>query len=328
MSDQISLNTRARGSFAAVDDAVTVLDAFGSTSTGLQIVATVAFTATLLFEASLDGTNFFSVLGTPYAGGAAVTQATAAGNWILYAPGAVKVRVRCSAYTSGTPTATLQGGLGAGAVTFGSSGAATVDTELPAAALPADDTPNAAVPRVWALAAVWDAATSQWEPARASADRYPIVAVQSTATPTDAMPNTESSGQFGPNGASRAVTNAQLLFVGNVGGTAVWDRERTPNIFKTFSLAQDTVETTIWDPAPGKKFRVMGLIATCEAAAELTFKDNTAGSTIFVARASGDTPISPSGMGNGILSATVDNVLTVTRSASVALRGTVWGTEE
>lgn len=124
--------------------------------------------------------------------------------------------------------------------------------------------------------------------------------------------------------------NAVLLGIGPYKyiGANNWDRERTPNVFKVVALAAATAETTIWTPTSGKKFRLMGFILTCGAASTLTFKDNTTGTTIFAARGATDTPISPAAMGNGILSAAANNVLTVTRGTSCTLDGVVWGTEE
>lgn len=111
---------------------------------------------------------------------------------------------------------------------------------------------------------------------------------------------------------------------------ATWDRTRTPNVFKTVSLGAGTTETTIWTPTSGKKFRLMGMILTPGAATTLTFKDNTAGTTIFITRGTTDQPIIvPAGaLGNGIKSATANNVLTVTRGTSATLDGVVFGVEE
>ncbi len=114
-----------------------------------------------------------------------------------------------------------------------------------------------------------------------------------------------------------------------VSGTSTYDRPRTANVFKPQALGAATAETTLWTPTSGKKFRLMGFLLTPGGAATLTFKDNTGGSTIAAARGSTDVPIlwqPPST--NGILSAAANNVLTVTRGASVTLDGTVWGTEE
>lgn len=110
-------------------------------------------------------------------------------------------------------------------------------------------------------------------------------------------------------------------------GTA-FERLRVSNVFKTVSLSAGTAETTIWTPTSGKKFRLMGFLLTCGAASTLTFKDNTAGTTIFVARGTTDQPIKTPPLGNGILSAAANNLLTVTRGTSCTLDGVVFGTEE
>jgi hypothetical protein len=106
-----------------------------------------------------------------------------------------------------------------------------------------------------------------------------------------------------------------------------WDRLRTPNTFKPLDVSAATAEATIWTPAAGKKFRLMGFILATGVASTLTFKDNTGGTTIFVARAAADTPLVVN-LGNGILSGAADRVLTVTRGTSATLVGTVFGTEE
>lgn len=107
-----------------------------------------------------------------------------------------------------------------------------------------------------------------------------------------------------------------------------WERARVANVFKTVSLGAATAETTIWTPTSGKKFNLMGMVLTCGAASTLTFKDNTSGTTIFVARGTTDQPIVVPQMSNGILSAAANNVLTVTRGTSCTLDGVVFGTEE
>lgn len=134
-------------------------------------------------------------------------------------------------------------------------------------------------------------------------------------TPADAM--------------SPAAPVETLSFEANFNGTT-WDRTRTPNVFKTVSLSAGTTETTVWTPASGKKFRVMGMILTPGAATTLTFKDNTAGTTIFVTRGTTDSPIIiPAGaLGNGILSGAADRVLTVTRGTSATLDGVIFGQEQ
>jgi hypothetical protein len=134
---------------------------------------------------------------------------------------------------------------------------------------------------------------------------------------------TNPTGLLDQNEAHKHLAIASFLYNG-VG----WDRRRAPNVFKVVALGAATAEATIWTPTTGKKFRLMGFLLTCGAASTLTFKDNTAGTTIFVARGTTDTPIMAAGMGNGILSAAANNVLTVTRGTSCTLDGVVWGTEE
>jgi hypothetical protein len=111
---------------------------------------------------------------------------------------------------------------------------------------------------------------------------------------------------------------------------ATWDRARIPAKVVTVALGAGTTETTIYTPASGKKFRLHGIILTPGAATTLTFKDNTAGTTIFVTRGTTDTPIViPAGaLGNGILSGAVDRVLTVTRGTSATLDGVLLISDE
>jgi len=110
---------------------------------------------------------------------------------------------------------------------------------------------------------------------------------------------------------------------------ATWDRERVPTVFTTFDLSAATAETTLWTPTSGKKFRFMGfLVFTGATSTKLTFKDNTAGSTILIHGLPGGWMIQVDLGSKGILSAAANNVLTVTRSGSTTLSGTVYGTEE
>jgi hypothetical protein len=88
----------------------------GTASVGVQIAGT--FSETLLFEATLDGVNFTAVGGTPIAGGAIVTSATAAGVWQFGVAGLQELRVRCSVFASGQASVVILG-------TQGMPGAAT-----------------------------------------------------------------------------------------------------------------------------------------------------------------------------------------------------------
>lgn len=61
-------------------------------------------TATVTFEATIDGSNWVAVACTNLNDGVASTQATADGLYRLTCLGLVLVRARISAYTSGTIT--------------------------------------------------------------------------------------------------------------------------------------------------------------------------------------------------------------------------------
>jgi hypothetical protein len=78
----------------------------------VAVQVTGTFSATLQFEGTVDGTNFFSVPAIVATTGAVVTSATAVGQWLIPCAGYKQVRVRCSAFTSGTAVVSLQGSHG------------------------------------------------------------------------------------------------------------------------------------------------------------------------------------------------------------------------
>ena len=68
---------------------------------GIQILGT--FTATLSFEQTFDnGTTWVALTVYPYNGGSGVTSTTGTGYWKCNLSGVDHIRVRASAYTSGT----------------------------------------------------------------------------------------------------------------------------------------------------------------------------------------------------------------------------------
>jgi hypothetical protein len=110
---------------------------------------------------------------------------------------------------------------------------------------------------------------------------------------------------------------------------STWDRLRTPNVFKTLNAVSIATEATIWTPAAGKKFRLMGgLISVGTAAANVLIKDNTAGTTIAILPKTAVDVAFTFVLGNGVLSAAANNVLTATGVATTTISGVVWGTEE
>lgn len=74
---------------------------------GAQVTGT--YSGTLSFEMSIDGTNFVAVQTTNVNTGAVATTATGTGIYRFDVVGALVVRVRASAYTSGTATVTVVG---------------------------------------------------------------------------------------------------------------------------------------------------------------------------------------------------------------------------
>lgn len=111
---------------------------------------------------------------------------------------------------------------------------------------------------------------------------------------------------------------------------AALERVRVANIQKDLSAVTITSITTVWTPASGKKFRLMGGTISVSAAGSVLFEDNTAGTTIFrTPKLLADTPFTfVCNGGQGKLSAAADNILKATLSVAGAITGTLWGTEE
>lgn len=103
----------------------------------------------------------------------------------------------------------------------------------------------------------------------------------------------------------------------------------TVTTYKVLEAVVISVEATLWTPASGKKFRLMGGVLTVTgAAANVAFKDGNSGSTIFtLPNVLVATPI-PFNLGKGILSAAANNNLRALGAALMVLNGVVWGREE
>lgn len=135
------VEAEATGSLGALDDSVT-LDVHGRSGAGVAI-STANLSATVVAEITLDGTNwsatsFITTGGTTassltFSGGADVQQ-----RGIVLVGGTKQVRVRVSAYTSGTSTATVRsGGISqAASVAGGGGGGGLTDAELRASPVP------------------------------------------------------------------------------------------------------------------------------------------------------------------------------------------------
>lgn len=101
--------------------------AISSGSTGSAVVNLAGtWAATSQFEASADsGTTWVAINGTPIAGSTAVTNSTANGTWGFNVGGLTHIRVRLSAFTSGSVSVTITGSTAA-AKSRGSSSAGGV----------------------------------------------------------------------------------------------------------------------------------------------------------------------------------------------------------
>ena len=98
-----TLNTETLQSAAGATGNGTATDMAGVDAFSVAVSGT--FVATVTFEGTIDGTTFFAVGLTPMAGGAAVTSATAPGQWYASPVMALlQFRARVSAFTSGAVT--------------------------------------------------------------------------------------------------------------------------------------------------------------------------------------------------------------------------------
>lgn len=105
-------------------------------------------------------------------------------------------------------------------------------------------------------------------------------------------------------------------------------RPRAASVFKPIDAVAIGAEATIWTPAAGKRFRLMGAVLAASAACTVKLRDNTGGTVIRELLLAASTPLVLPFEGNGSLSAAAGNVLTATSSAAANLTGYVFGTEE
>lgn len=76
---------------------------------GVGVQVTGTFSGTLQFEMTIDGTNFVAVQTTNVNTGVVATTTTGTGIFRFDVVGALVVRVRATAFTSGTATVTVVG---------------------------------------------------------------------------------------------------------------------------------------------------------------------------------------------------------------------------
>src|SRR5208282_4628765 len=78
-------------------------------SGGVSVTLSGTWSATVQFEGSADNVKFAGLSVRPLAGSSAVRSATGNGVWVVNVSGLSTVRVRASAYTSGTAAVVIQG---------------------------------------------------------------------------------------------------------------------------------------------------------------------------------------------------------------------------
>jgi hypothetical protein len=91
---------------AAQGDAASVSGLPSPGFVAVQIVGSMS--ATITFEASVDGTNYVAFNMTPSNSGTDASTATAAGAFTKSTGAYSAFRARCSAYTSGSPVVTIR----------------------------------------------------------------------------------------------------------------------------------------------------------------------------------------------------------------------------
>lgn len=91
---------------AAQDNAATVLGLPSSGNVAVQVTGTLS--ATITFEATVDGTNWVAFNMTPSNSATPASTTTAVGAWSASTGGYSGIRARCSAYSSGSPVVTVR----------------------------------------------------------------------------------------------------------------------------------------------------------------------------------------------------------------------------
>jgi hypothetical protein len=204
------------------DLAAAATDSGGFAAVGLQISGT--WVGTVAFEATIDGTNWFSVTGLPIGSTTGATGATANGQWKFPAAGWHSFRARCSAYTSGTITATMQATVSADSAETIVNANVTADSELSAAAALADATSNPTTSMIGANLLGWNGAT--WDRVRVQTFRVDVATVTINSIATVWTPT--SGKKFRLLGGSISVSAAaSVLFEDNAAAAFVF---RTPKL--------------------------------------------------------------------------------------------------
>jgi hypothetical protein len=130
-------------------------------------------------------------------------------------------------------------------------------------------------------------------------------------------------------GTSGTTMGAQSLMAFN--GTS-WDRVRVGKVYKhiEYLTLPDATGTTVWAPASGKKFRLMGISVSCGSAGRLALRDGSTGTDFIVRFLYAGADTKNFDFGNGYLSLQADRVLELRNNSGATVNAwvTAWGTEE
>jgi hypothetical protein len=321
----------------------TALTVTGHGASMIQITGT--FVGTVTFEVSGDGTNYEGIYGENTETGTRSLTATAPGIFIFEVAACQTIRARVSAYTSGSITAkgrAIPAAVPSGNVTISGSsltGATAMETQGNVAhdgvnvgnpvgiggyasatepmLVATGDRVNLWLNRNGTLNAVLRDSASNLI---ATAGTGQLVTTLKTSLGQEPLASVTGDAHSG----------AQILGVGSWGytGSSQWDRVRMANVFKTGAFASGATPGTVWTPAAGKKFRLLGAIVMVNSTSvqSLELKDGAGGTTIAHLYVMGHGPILLD-WGQGKLSSTANNVLEVVYPA-IECRILAWGTEE
>jgi len=323
----------------------------GSYST-LVLYINISATATVTFEVSVDGTNYVTIIGkfVQTASTASVTTTTAT---MLFGVSGYKFfRARVSAYTSGTVD--VSG--------YASSAAINPYQDLYAMGSTDSNSASTRAPLVNAYNMLYDG--TSWvrqRSASTSADGATTGVPMSglygfNGTNFDRL-RTSGTGSnagilrvipysTGGNTPDIAGISADTFSAGGSRGMGAlgfnfgyapsssgdyWERIRTSKVFKYIEYLNlaDNTATTVWTPATGRKFRLLGVQISASAASILHLRDG-AGGTIFHTQRTAGIDSKYFYFGNGYLSSTANNVLEILNksAATINVWVTCYGTEE
>lgn len=140
-------------------------------------------------------------------------------------------------------------------------------------------------------------------------------------------PASVTDGSALSSGAGTLVSNVNFGFNGTN-----FDRVRVGKVYKhiEYLTLPDATGTTIWTPASGKKFRLMGISVSCGSAGRLALRDGSTGTDFIVRFLYAGADTKNFDFGNGYLSLQADRVLELRNNSGATVNAwvTAWGTEE